>query len=251
MSERPIIEVKNLNFSYSKEQPVLENISFSVPAGDYVGILGPNGGGKTTLLKILVGLLKPTTGAVTIFGKDIYKLKNRTEIGYVPQRIAEDNATFPATVYEIVESGLTTKKGLLGMITASDRQSIEDTLKLTNILDLKHRLMGQLSGGQRQRVYLARALASQPKILILDEPFVGVDPTSQKDFYNFLKELNAKQGLTILFVSHDIDTITGEVKSILCINRGLFCYGGKELIAEEEMIEKVYGKSVTHIHHPH
>ncbi len=111
--------------------------------------------------------------------------------------------------------------------------------------------MSQLSGGQRQRVYLARALASQPKILILDEPFVGVDPTSQKDFYNFLKDLNTTQGLTILFVSHDIDTITGEVRSVLCLNRGLFCYGDKELIAEEEMIAKVYGKSVTHIHHPH
>ena len=251
MPTQPIIEIKNLNFSYNKDQPVLEKVSFSVPAGDYVGILGPNGGGKTTLLKILVGLLKPNDGQVYIFGQDINKLKNRSEIGYVPQRVAQDNATFPATVYEIVESGLVAKNGLFGSISKQDTQAIADALRTTNISNLKFRLMSQLSGGQRQRVYLARALASKPKILILDEPFVGVDPTSQKDFYNFLKELNFQHGITILFVSHDIDTITGEVKSVLCLNRGLFCYGAKEIIEEEEMIAKVYGKNITHIHHPH
>lgn len=250
MQVAPIIEVENLNFSYNNIS-VLENISFAVEPGDYVGILGPNGGGKTTLLKILVGLLKPKSGEIKIFGQDLNKIKNRTTIGYVPQRIAQDNVAFPATVYEIVESGLIAKKGLLGNITTADHDAIERALQTTNITDLKSRLMSQLSGGQRQRVYLARSLASDPKILILDEPFVGVDPNSQKDFYNFLKELNTKHGITILFVSHDIDTITGEIKSILCLNRGLFCYGAKEIIHEEDMIKKIYGQSITHIHHPH
>ena len=250
MPVNPIIEVKNLNFSYNNIS-VLENISFAIEPGDYVGILGPNGGGKTTLLKILVGLLKPKSGEIKIFGQDLNKIKNRSVIGYVPQRIAQDNVAFPATVYEIVESGLIAKKGLWGDISKTDHEAIERALQITNITALKHRLMSQLSGGQRQRVYLARSLASDPKILILDEPFVGVDPNSQKDFYNFLKDLNTKQGITILFVSHDIDTITGEIKSILCLNRGLFCYGAKEIIHEEDMIKKIYGQSITHIHHPH
>jgi zinc transport system ATP-binding protein len=250
MPVTPVIEVKNLNFSYNNT-PVLENISFSVEPGDYVGILGPNGGGKTTLLKILVGLLKPQSGEIKILDQDIYSNKNRNAIGYVPQRVAQDNVAFPATVYEIVESGLVTKNGLWSTISHVDKEAVKQALTVTNIFDLKDRLMSQLSGGQRQRVYLARSLASNPKILILDEPFVGVDPTSQKDFYSFLKKLNTEQGLTIMFVSHDIDTITEEIKSILCINRGLFCFGAKEIIHEEDMIARIYGKSITHIHHPH
>lgn len=250
MPVNPIIEVKNLNFSYNNIS-VLENISFAIEPGDYVGILGPNGGGKTTLLKILVGLLKPKSGEIKIFGQDLNKIKNRSVIGYVPQRIAQDNVAFPATVYEIVESGLITKKGLWGNISPADHDAIEHALQITNITDLKYRLMSQLSGGQRQRVYLARSLASDPKILILDEPFVGVDPNSQKDFYNFLKNLNTKQGITILIVSHDIDTITSEIKSILALNQSLFCFGAKEIIHEEDMIKKIYGQSITHIHHPH
>jgi zinc transport system ATP-binding protein len=248
MSVNPIIEVKNLNFAYNNTL-VLDNISFAIEKGDYVGIIGPNGGGKTTLLKILVGLLKPQSGSLHMFGQDMTKLKDRSQIGYVPQRVAQDNSSFPATVYEIVESGLIAKKGLQGSITPADKAAIDKALKAANIMDLKDRLMSSLSGGQRQRVYVTRALASDPQILILDEPFTGVDTVSQKDFYAFLKSLNTQQHLTILFVSHDIDTITGEIKSILCLNRGLFCFGAKEIIHEENTIEKIYGKEITHIHH--
>lgn len=250
MPLNPIIEVKNLNFSYNN-LPVLENISFAVATGDYVGIIGPNGGGKTTLLKMLVGLLKPDSGSLTLFGKDITKLKDRSAIGYVPQRIAQENLSFPATVYEIVESGIIAKKGLTGTITAADRQAIEHALQIGNIHNLKDRLMSSLSGGQRQRVYVTRALAGKPQVLILDEPFTGVDSSSQKDFYAFLKDLNTKEHLTILFVSHDIDTITGEIKSVLCLNRGLLCYGSKEIIHQDDTIEKLYGKNITHIHRNH
>jgi len=248
MSVEPVIEVNNLNFSYNNIS-VLENISFAVQKGDYVGIIGPNGGGKSTLLKILVGLLNPQSGSIKIFGTDLQKLKHRSEIGYVPQRIAQENISFPATVYEIVESGLIAKKGLSGDITEEDKQAIDKALEMANISNLKNRLMSSLSGGQRQRVYVTRALASDPKILILDEPFTGVDIVSQKDFYSFLKDLNTKNHLTILFVSHDIDTITTEIKTVLCLNRGLFCYGAKELMHEGNTIEELYGKNVTHIHH--
>ncbi|MBI2037648.1 MAG: metal ABC transporter ATP-binding protein [Candidatus Magasanikbacteria bacterium] len=248
MSVNHIIEVQNLNFSYNN-LPVLDNLTFSVEKGDYVGIIGPNGGGKTTLLKILVGLLKPQSGTIKIFGTDFQKLKNRSEIGYVPQRIAQESVEFPATVYEIVESGLITKKGLVGNISSADKEKINQALKMANIINLKDRLMSSLSGGQRQRVYVTRALVNDPKILILDEPFTGVDIISQKDFYSFLKNLNIREHLTILFVSHDIDTITEEIKTVLCLNRGMFCFGSKDIIHKENTIEELYGKNITHIHH--
>jgi zinc transport system ATP-binding protein len=248
MSLEPIIQATDLSFSYNGV-PVIEHISFNIEKGDYVGIVGPNGGGKTTLLKILVGLLKPQTGAIKIAGKDIKSSNAFSCIGYVPQRVAMENSSFPATVYEIVESGLLAKKGLSGNSTKQDKDRILQALEEAHIIDLKDRLMSSLSGGQRQRVYVTRALASDPQILVLDEPFTGIDMASQKDFYMFLKDLNVNKHLTILFVSHDIDTITQEIKSVLCLNRGLFCYGTKEIIHAENTIEKIYGKTITHIHH--
>lgn len=245
-----IIEVKNLNFSY-KSNPVLENVSFEIEKGDYVGILGPNGGGKTTLLKILIGLLQPQSGTVKIFGKEIQKLKDKSEIGYVPQRIAQDSITFPATVYEVVESGRVAKIGLFGRLGEADRKATDRALDIAGIRDLKDKLVGDLSGGQRQRVYVARALTREPQILILDEPFVGIDLSSQEDFYSFLKELNEKQKITILFVSHDIDMVSEEVKSVICLNRGLLCIGSTELLHSENVIEHLYGKKITHIHRSH
>jgi len=248
--DRPLIELKEVNFAYNGNT-VLDHISFSVEKGDYVGIIGPNGGGKTTLLRMLVGLIKPQSGEIRIEGVLISDYKNKSQIGYVPQRIAQDSVSFPATVYEIVESGLTAKRGLFGWMNSEDSEVVEEALKVSHILDLKHRLMSSLSGGQRQRVYVARALVSQPKILILDEPFVGIDITTQKDFYAFLKELNEQRGLTIIFVSHDIDVISEEVKSVLCLNRGLLCMGSPSMLHEPNVIENLYGKKITHIHHGH
>jgi zinc transport system ATP-binding protein len=247
MSSHPLIEVRDLGFAY-EQNLVLENVSFSIDAGEYVGIVGPNGGGKTTLLKILVGLLVPTSGSVLIAGAAPTSTKNQAAIGYVPQRISQDQAAFPATVYEVVESGRTVKKGLFGRFNAQDRHAIDQALEIAGITNLKTRLMSSLSGGQRQRVYVARALASEPKLLILDEPFVGVDVTTQQEFYAFLKEINQTRKLTILFVSHDIDAIAEEVKSILCLNRGLLCSGVPSLLHEPHVIDHVYGKKITHIH---
>lgn len=246
----PLIEVKDVSFAYNGNT-VLDHVSFSVEKGDYVGIVGPNGGGKTTLLKILVGLLTAQSGTVKILGMPIGSFKNKFEIGYVPQRIAQDSVSFPATVYEVVESGRIIKNSLFGKLNDEDYQAIKKALRVAHIEDLKNKLMSNLSGGQRQRVYVARALASEPKILILDEPFVGIDVTTQKDFYAFLKELNQNQGLTIIFVSHDIDVITDEVKSILCLNRGLLCIGAPSMLHEPNVIENLYGKKITHIHHSH
>ncbi|MDP3899628.1 MAG: metal ABC transporter ATP-binding protein [bacterium] len=248
--KQPIIEVKNLNFAYNGNV-ILEQVSFRVEPGDYVGIVGPNGGGKTTLLKILAGLLQPQSGSVIINGAPLRDGKTKLKVGYVPQRVAQDNSSFPATVYEVVESGLTPALGLFGRFSQSDRQAIERALKIAGIGDLRDKLMSTLSGGQRQRAYVARALAAEPAILLLDEPFVGVDLYAQRDFFAFLKTLNKKQRLTILLVSHDVDMIATEVKSVICLNHGLLCFGRPKILRADGVMNSLYGKKITHLHHIH
>jgi len=244
------IEVNNVSFSYNG-QSVLENISFSVNTGDYVGLIGPNGGGKTTLIKIILGLLKPTTGTVRIFGKDIKEFKEKSLIGYVPQHVSKAVSHLPATVKEVIETGRTARIGLFKKPTKDDERAVEKAMKMVGVLHLQHRLIENLSGGELQKVFIARALAGEPKILILDEPNVGVDLASQEQFYNFLQKLNQEFGLTILFVSHDIDIISCEVKCLLCLNKNLIYHGLPEEFLTREYIEKLYGKKVKFIFHRH
>lgn len=244
----PIIEACDINFSYDNNV-VLDHVSFSIEQGDYVGIVGPNGGGKTTLLKILSGLLEPLSGSISIHGLPVKTFRDMGKIGYVPQRVSQSTGNFPATVYELVESGIAGKKNIFGKITQNDRQNIDKALSVAGILELKNRLMSQLSGGQKQRAFVARALVSEPEILILDEPFVGIDAKTQKEFYQFLKMLNEEQNLTVIFVSHDVDIIAEEVKSILCLNKGILCLDSPAQLHEPNVLENLYGKHITHIHH--
>lgn len=247
-SEKNIIQVSDVSFGFGHNN-VLDNISFTIKKGSYVGIIGPNGGGKTTLLKLLLGLIKPQHGTIKIFGVDIDSFKNKFEIGYVPQRASQENYNFPATVYEIVASGITPTKKILQPFTQEDIKAINKAMEIAQVTKLKDKLISNLSGGERQRVYVSRALVANPKILLLDEPFVGVDIASQADFYHFLKELNEKHGLTILFVSHDVDVISREAKEILCLNRRLVCQGNPRDILGQNLIETLYGKKIIHIHH--
>ena len=249
---RPIIECEEVEFSYGAT-PVLENVSFVVPEGDYVGILGPNGSGKTTLLKIILGLIKPTSGQVRVMGTpvDVLPSSLRSQIGFVPQRISEGRLEFPATVEEIVVSGRIPLRKVLGRLNDTDRTKAHDAMKVANILSFKNRLITQLSGGQVQRVMIARALCTDAKILVLDEPTVGVDVGSQEQFYEFIKELNEEMGITILFVSHDIDVITHESKTVLCLNRTLVCHGPAREVLNSEALQKLCGKKLKFILHGH
>jgi len=242
-----LIEARHINFSYGTS-PVLEDVSFIIPEGDYVGIVGPNGGGKTTLVKILLGLVRPQSGIMTIADARAGEQKARRTIGYVPQRTAQDAASFPATVYEIVESGCIAKKNLFAATDEEDRRAAVTALDIAGISHLRDHLMAELSGGERQRAWMARALAGKPKILILDEPFTGVDESAQKEFYAFLKKLNTEQGLTILFISHDIDAIMHEARSLMCLNRGLLCFGSSEFVREHDALGHLYDKRITHLH---
>jgi zinc transport system ATP-binding protein len=244
------IEIKDVSFNYNGIS-ILNNINFSVKEGEYLGIIGPNGGGKTTLLKIILGLLKPTSGEVLIFGKNIYSFKEHYLMGYVPQRTAQAGLHFPATVEEIVKTGRTAKVGLFKRFSEEDLEEIQKAMEIADVTGYKDRLLSHLSGGQRQRVFIARALAGDPKILILDEPTTGIDISSQEKFYTFLRDLNRKLGLTIIVVSHDMSMVVDEAKSVLCLNREMVCHGSPKDFMKEEFLEKLYGKKVKFVVHRH
>lgn len=212
------IEAKHVFFRYG-DAVVLEDISFAIPAGDFVGVIGPNGGGKTTLLKIILGLLEPTSGEITIYGHSVAKAKEHFEVGYVPQHISHVEFAFPATVEEVVKSGRTARRGIMQTWTPADAAVVEEMLAFTGVAEFRHALIGELSGGQRQRVFIARALAGLPKILILDEPTVGVDAASIRQFNTLLGQLHRQEKMTIIMVSHDVDAVTQHAQRVLTVNR--------------------------------
>jgi len=236
----PIFEVKNLSFKV-REQVILENISFEIFSGEYIAIIGPNGGGKTTLIRLLLNLDKYSSGEIKIFGKKFKDFKEWYKIGYVPQRATLVDENFPGTVEDIVKMGRVAKRGFLSGISSEDREKVNDAMLKMDILDLKDRMVGTLSGGQRQRVMIARALASSPKILILDEPNTGVDMVSQQRFYTLLSKLNKEENITILFITHDIGVIADDIGRLFTINRkATICNDPKKVLSCDE-VSDLYG----------
>lgn len=244
------IEVKNISFSYGNS-PVLENLSFSVKKGEYLGIIGPNGGGKTTLIKILLGLISPASGSIKLFGKDLRDFKEKYRIGYVPQRVIQADKNFPATVFEVVRSGRVPRLGFFNNFTKADDDAVSRALELAAVSKYRDTLIGNLSGGERQRVFIARALAGEPDILILDEPTVGVDIGTQKKFHEFLASLNKDQHLTIIFISHDVDMVSQETNTVLCLNHTLVCHGPSGALLDEHILGKLYGDGAVKTIHNH
>ncbi len=241
------VDIDHVSFSY-EGQSILNAVSFAVPEGSYVGIVGPNGGGKTTLLKIMLGILKPSKGAVTVLGETPLQARLSGKIGYVPQRVSQTDFQFPATVEEIVQSGRTPRIGIGKWMREKDRKAVEHALETVGMLSFRHRLVGNLSGGERQKVFIARALASEPKLLVLDEPTTGVDVSAREQFYALLKQLNADLGLTILLVSHDIEMITNEVSFVLALNQKLICHCSSHEFLSEETLKRLYGRDVELLH---
>jgi len=221
VTKKRVIEVDDVSFSYDKEM-ILSNISFSIDAGDFVGMIGPNGAGKTTLAKLLLGMLTPTGGSI--------RLLDGAMMGYVPQRYSLDR-NFPATVKELFTA------------VSPDFWPIVHELEISDLLE---RQFVDLSGGQQQRVMIALALINNPKILMLDEPDVGVDIKAQEGFYKFLNKLN-KKGITIIIISHDVGIIAKYAKSVLCINKSLCCYGPVSKMSS--FVKNVYGEEFRIYHH--
>lgn len=219
----PILEVEGLSFSYGRSQ-VLSSVAFCVMPGTYLGIIGPNGGGKTTLLKIMLGLLPPETGRVQWFGADITTFKRWDRIGYVSQNAIRFDPLFPATVEEVALMGRYARRGLFRFITNTDREKAAEALKTVGLWPHRTKRMNDLSGGEKQRVFIARALAGEPEILVLDEPTTGVDHETQEQFYRLLGKLNREYGQTLILVSHDLERVAREASALAVVDRTLRYY---------------------------
>ena len=213
-----IIEANKINFSYNKQNKVLTDVSFEVFKNDYIGIIGPNGGGKSTLLKIILGLLKPDSGSIEVFGSSCECMRDR--IGYVPQ-YSKIDLDYPISAREVVLTGLLGKKRIGSHFTTKEKNKVKKVFKDLNLYHLKDRAIGQLSGGQRQRIMIARALIRDPQLLLLDEPTKSVDEKSGNDLYDLLHVLNKK--MAIMTVSHDVDVVSQHVKRIFCLNNKIIC----------------------------
>lgn len=247
----PVVEVQNVSFRYHTH-PVLEDINLTIHAGEYLGIIGPNGGGKTTLLKIMLGLIAPEAGSIRLFGVELSRFREWSKIGYVPQRAIHFDAQFPATVAEVVEMGLCAERGIARLWKGKDAvRRIHETLDKVGMSAFKDRLIGELSSGQQQRVFIARALVSKPEILFLDEPTVGVDVATQEQFYTLLKTLNESMGLTLVLVSHDIDVVASQASEIACVNSHLVCHRPTKDFDANAYIKELYGKDIKFIVHDH
>lgn len=230
-----IIELRGVSFGYAEEL-VLQNIDIAIHRGDYLGVVGPNGGGKTTMLKIMLGLLKPEQGEVLLFGRPLANFKEWWRIGYVPQKTVNFDAKFPASVEEVVLMGRFGKRGLLRWINGEDKKKTLWALEQVGMLEHKNRMIGDLSAGQQQRVFIARALAGEPEIIFLDEPTAGVDTASQEKFYALLRRLNADLGLTLVLVSHDVGIVAAEATELAHVNRTLTYHGSPEEFADLRII---------------
>ncbi|MCR4402415.1 MAG: ABC transporter ATP-binding protein [Firmicutes bacterium] len=222
--------------------PILEDVNLVVREGDFLGVIGPNGGGKTTLLRTILGLVRPTRGRVTVLGSS--PLRGRRFVGYVPQYSSFDR-DFPLSVWDAVLMGRLGHTGCLRKYTDEDKRVAADALRAVDVFALRDRQIGCLSWGQRQRVLIARALATEPRVLLLDEPAASLDSRVEAGLYDLLRSLNTK--VTIVMVSHDIGAISAYVKSIACLNRKLICHDSREIT--RDMLNIAYECPVDLIAH--
>lgn len=241
-----IIEVKDLSFAY-QGKPILKDVSFSVDKGDFLGLIGPNGSGKSTLVKLMLKILTPDRGEIRIFGKDIQRFDGWSRVGYVSQKANSFNGDFPATVNEIVGANLIARSGIFGRKPRDYDQRVHHALKQVGMQDYDGQLIGRLSGGQQQRVFIARVLVSEPEVMFLDEPTVGIDAKSEEALYCLLARLNQELGITIVMVTHDIGAITVHANKLVCLGEeGMLVHDVHEPVTEEKLSE-LYGYGV-HIH---
>jgi len=248
-----VVRLSSLSFQYEDGKKILDHINFTMEKGDFVGLVGPNGSGKSTLMKLILGLLPPKEGTVELFGTPVQKFRDWTKIGYVAQQAAHGTGGFPATVKEVVASGLVGKVGLFRRLKREHYEKVEDVVERVGLREKLNERIGKLSGGQLQRVFIARALVADPELLILDEPTVGVDQESIEQFYGLLRSLKEENGLTMMIVSHDVGVMTQWVNKVACLQRGLHFHGTADEFAhnQDKILQSMYGDAIRVLAHHH
>lgn len=240
MKNVPIIEAHNLTVVYGRK-PALWNVDFTLPEGQVIGIMGPNGSGKSTLLKAIMGVIHPTSGYTKVFDKDIDEVRSR--ISYVPQR-QDIDWDFPASVWDIVAMGRYNQRGLFRRLTKTDEDIVAQSLERVNMLAFSKRQISQLSGGQQQRVFLARALAQQGELFLMDEPFAGVDVSTEEMIIALLKDMR-EEGKTLVIVHHDLQTAQSYFDHLVLLNTRLVASGPTSEVFTDRILSETYGGKLT------
>ncbi|HEY8369068.1 MAG TPA: metal ABC transporter ATP-binding protein [Thermodesulfobacteriota bacterium] len=247
----PLARLRGVSFAYGAT-PVLEDVSLDIEPRTLVGVIGPNGSGKSTLLKVIAGLLEPSSGTIELFGTPIARFREWWRVGYVPQRPRLLGVTVPASVEEVVSAGRLARLGPVRRPRAADRAAVLDAIETVGLSDRRRRPIAELSGGQQQRVLIARALASEPQLLLLDEALAGVDLDTQEDLYALFHRLTRERDLAVVFVSHDVGVLATQVTTMACLNRRLLYWGSPEALREGDLFEQLYGGASlfahTHLH---
>lgn len=247
-----ILSLNNVSFAYDTTQ-VLNRVDLDIKKGSFMGMVGPNGGGKTTLIKIILGELEPDEGQVNLFGQPLSSFKDWTRIGFVSQKASSFNHGFPATVFEVVAMGLTAKIGYFKFLRRRHKQKVLEAIEQVDMGDFTYQNISELSGGQQQRIFIARALVNDPDLLILDEPTVGIDFKNVERFYQLLHRLNEERQITLLLVTHDTGAMTEHATDIVCLNKKLHFHGDSEkytALTENDLTE-IYGHPVHIVKHNH
>jgi zinc transport system ATP-binding protein len=247
---KAVIEVKDLTVERANTE-VVKDANLKVNKGDYVGIVGPNGGGKTTLLLSMLGALPATKGSIKIFGKDIKNFSEWDRIAYVSQDAIKFDSQFPLSVRELVSLGLANSHNLGRSLKADDWRAVDEVLEFMDMMKIKDKRIGQLSGGQKQRLFVAKALVRKPDVIFLDEPIAGVDPMTQEKFYRKLSDLNTKKGITILIVSHDLSAVFCRMSKVICVNKEVHTDEVSEDFIPDELLRKTYGDHFHFVFHKH
>jgi zinc transport system ATP-binding protein len=234
----PLIVAEHISFSFNGLE-VIQDVSFAISPGDFIALIGPNGSGKTTLIRIILGIIKPSSGRVVLLGEELSRFTQWQRIGYVPQKATHMDPYFPASVREVVAMGLLSKKRFPRLFTRQDEAVIDRALDQVDMKALKDRRIGELSGGQQQRVFIARAIVNGPDVLFLDEPTAGVDADTQARFYEMLADLNRKEGLTIVLITHDFGIITKHVNKVACLNQRLFFHGTHDEFCSSSVVQEL------------
>lgn len=250
MNREVVIEVRNLSVSRSGSV-VIRDANFDVMKGDYIGIVGPNGGGKTTLLLTILGQLPRMSGSIRLFGKEIESFDEWERVAFVPQDAINFDVNFPLSVRELVSLGRLGKDKIGRRLGKKDWEEVDAALEFMGLSEVAERRIGELSGGQKQRMFVAMALVRNPDVIILDEPVAGIDALTQEKFYRKMSDLNQKRGITIMMVSHDLSAVFCRMSKVICVNKEVNVAEIRSDVDLEGVLRKAYGEHFHFVFHRH